>query len=66
VETSHSIPVKVDISFDKNLITKIVVSFSETYRNEMLSIFDQKYGVNWTTERNNMPIVNYETMLMVR
>ena len=27
----------------------------------MLSIFDQKYGANWTTERNDMPIVNYET-----
>ena len=30
VETSHGIPVKVDISFDKGLITKIVVSFSGT------------------------------------
>ena len=61
VETSRNIPVKVDISFDKGLITKIVVSFSETYWDEMLSIFDQKYGANWTTERNDMPIMNYET-----
>ena len=28
---------------------------------EKLSIFDQKYGANWTTEHNVMPITNYET-----
>ena len=61
VETSHLIPVKVDISFDQGLISKIVVSFSETYWDEMLSIFDQRYGANRTTERNDVPIMNYET-----
>jgi hypothetical protein len=58
VETSHSNPVRVDISFDKGLITKVIVSFSETYWDEMLSIFDQKYGANWTTARSDMPIMN--------
>ena len=27
----------------------------------MLPIFHQKYGANWTIERDDMPITNYET-----
>jgi hypothetical protein len=57
----NNIPVKVEISFHEGLITKIIVSFSETYWDEKLTFFDQKYGANWTTERNGMPITNYET-----
>jgi hypothetical protein len=61
VGNNNNIPVKVDISFHEDLITKIIVSFSEVFWDEKLSIFDQKYGANWTTERNLMPITNYET-----
>jgi hypothetical protein len=61
VGNNNSIPVKVDVSFHEGLITEIVVSFSETYWDEMLPIFDQKYGADWTIERNDMPITNYET-----
>ena len=61
VGNNNNIPVKVDISFHEGLITKIIVSFSETFWDEKLTIFDQKYGANWTTERNGMPITNYET-----
>ena len=28
---------------------------------EKLTIFDQKYGADWTIERNGTPITNYET-----
>ena len=61
VGNNNNIPVKVDISFHEDLITKIIASFSETFWDEKLTIFDQKYGANWTTERNGMPITNYET-----
>ena len=57
----NNIPVKVDISFHERLITKIIVSFSEIFWDEKLTILDQKYGANWTTERNDMPLTNYET-----
>ena len=58
---NNNIPVKVDISFHEDLITKIVISFSETYWDKKLTIFDQKYGADWTIESNSMPITNYET-----
>ena len=58
---NNNIPVKVDISVHQGRITKIIVSFSETFWDEKLAMFDQKYGANWTTERNGMPITNYET-----
>ena len=61
VGNNNNIPVKVDISFHEGVITKIIVSFSETFWDEKLTIFDQKYGANWTTEHNVMPITNYET-----
>ena len=61
VGNNNNIPVKVDISFHEHLITKIVISFSEIYWDEKLTIFDQKYGVDWTIERNGTPITNYET-----
>ena len=43
VGNNDNIPVKVDISFHEHLITKIVISFSEIYWDEKLTIFDQKY-----------------------
>src|SRR5262249_35579707 len=61
VGNNNSIPVKADISFHEGLITEIVVSFGESFWDEMLPIFNQKYGANWTIERNDMPITNYET-----
>ena len=61
VGNNNNIPVKVDISFQEGVITKIVISFSETYWDEKLTIFDQKYGADWTIESNDMPITNYET-----
>ena len=61
VGNNNNIPVKVDISFHEGVITKIIVSFSETFWDEKLSIFDQKYGANWSMERNDIPITNYDT-----
>ena len=43
------------------MITKITISFSQTYWDEKLTVFGQKYGVNWTSERNDIPITNQET-----
>ena len=61
VGNNNSIPVKVDISFHEGLITEIVVQFSESNWDDMLPIFDQKYGADWTAERSDMPIINYQT-----
>jgi len=54
-------PVNVFISFREGLVTEIFVSFSETYWDEMLPIFDQKYGADWNVDRAEMPVTNYET-----
>jgi hypothetical protein len=61
VGNNNNIPATVEVSFSEHLITKITVSFSQTYWDEELTVLDQKYGVNWTSERNNIPITNYET-----
>ena len=61
VGNNNSTPVKVAISFHEGMITEIVVSFSETQWDEMLPIFDQKYGADWNVERADLPITNYET-----
>jgi hypothetical protein len=61
VGNNNGVPVKVDIAFQEGLITEIVVSFSEVNWDEMGPIFDQKYGADWTIERYDMPITNYET-----
>jgi hypothetical protein len=54
-------PASVEVSFHEELITKIAGSFSQTYWDEKLSVFGQKYGATWTAERNDMAITNYET-----
>jgi hypothetical protein len=62
VGDNNNIPATVEISLREELITKIAISFSQTYWDEKLTVFSQKYGVNWTTsERNDIPITNYET-----
>lgn len=61
VGNNDGIPVKVFISFHEGLISGIDVSFSETSWDEMLPIFDQKYGADWNVERTDLPITNYET-----
>ena len=61
VGDNNNIPATVEISFREDLITKITISFSQTYWDEKLTVFGQKYGVNWTSERNDIPITNYET-----
>lgn len=58
---NNNIPVKVDISFHDGLITEIVVQFSEANWDELQPILNQKYGADWAIERNDMPILNYET-----
>jgi hypothetical protein len=61
VTVGNNIPVTVDVSFNQGRIIEIVVSFGEMYWGEMLPIFDEKYGADWTIERDVMPIINYET-----
>jgi hypothetical protein len=58
---NNNTPVSVFVSFHGGLITKIDVSFSETYWNEMLPILDQKYGADWNVKREDMPVTNFET-----
>jgi hypothetical protein len=61
VGNMNRIPVKVFISLHDGLITEINVSFGEMYWDEMRPIFDQKYGADWTLERNAAAITNFET-----
>lgn len=58
---NNNIPAIVEVSFHEHLITKIAVSFSQTYWDEKLTAFGEKYGLNWTRERSDIPITNYET-----
>jgi hypothetical protein len=46
VGDNNNIPTTVEISFREDLITKITISFSQTYWDEKLTVFGQKYGVN--------------------
>jgi hypothetical protein len=61
VGDNNNIPATVEVSFHEHLITKIAVSFSQTYWDEKLTAFGQRYGLNWTRERSDIPITNYET-----
>jgi hypothetical protein len=61
VGDNNNIPVSVEVSFQEHLITKITVSFSQTYWDERLTMFGQKYGPGWTAEHNYMEITNSET-----
>lgn len=58
---NNNMPVNVFVSFRGGLITEIDVSFSETYWDEIRPILDQKYGGDWSIDRVDMPITNYET-----
>lgn len=58
---NRNTPVSVFIAFHQGLITGIDVSFGETFWEELLPVLDQKYGADWTIERDKMPISNYET-----
>jgi hypothetical protein len=58
---NNNTPVNVFISFHEGLITEIEVSFSKTNWDEMLSIWDEKYGADWKIGHSYTSIVNYET-----
>jgi hypothetical protein len=58
---NNNIPVNVFISFHEGLITEIEVSFNHVFWDDMLPIWDQKYGADWSIDRVEMPITNVET-----
>jgi hypothetical protein len=53
VGTASHIPVKAAVSFHDRQITEIVVSFGKIYWDEMVRIFDEKYGADWKIERED-------------
>jgi hypothetical protein len=54
-------PVSVFLSFHDGRITEIDVSFSQVYWDEMLPVFNQKYGADWYVDRSDTPVTDYET-----
>jgi hypothetical protein len=46
VGTASHIPVKATVSFHDGQITEIAVSFAKVYWDEMVPIFDEKYGAD--------------------
>jgi hypothetical protein len=54
-------PVNVFVSFHQGIITEIDVSFSAIYWDQMLPILDQKYGADWTVDRSDTVVTNFET-----
>jgi hypothetical protein len=54
------IPVKATVSFHDGQITEVVVSFNKTFWDEMLPIWDEKYGADWKIEREDTVVTNYE------
>ena len=61
VGTANHIPVKAAVSFHDGQITEIVVSFGKTYWDEMVPIFDEKYGADWKVEREYTVVTDFET-----
>jgi hypothetical protein len=58
---NDNMPVKVFVSFPQGFITEIDVEFSATYRDRIRPIIDQKYGADWSVDRADMAVTNYET-----
>jgi hypothetical protein len=48
----------VTVSFHDGQITEIVASFAKTYWDEMVPIFDKKYGADWKVEREDMVVTD--------
>lgn len=61
VGTANHIPVKSTVSFHDGQITEIVVSFGKSYWDEMVPIFDEKYGADWNIEREDTVVTDFET-----
>ena len=49
VGIAKHIPVKATVSFDDGQITEVVVSFNKMYWDEMLPIWNEKYGADLST-----------------
>ena len=58
---NNNIPVNVFVSFNEGLITEIEVSFSHAFWEDMLPIWDQKYGADWKVDRNVTPVTDFKT-----
>ena len=56
-----NIPVKVFFSFHEGMITEIEVSFSHAFWDDMLPIWDEKYGADWNVDLSEIFITNLET-----
>jgi hypothetical protein len=61
VGLNNGVPVQVFVSFEKDTVIEIVVKFSEMRWNEMLPIFDQKYGPDWNVKHEDTVVTDYET-----
>jgi hypothetical protein len=62
----NNIPVNVFVAFRGSVITAIDVSFSHVFWDDMLPIWDQKYGADWSIDRDEMPITDLETKKPLR
>ena len=61
VGTSNHIPVKAAVSLHDGQITEIIVSLSKAYWDEMLPIWNEKYGADWRVEREDSVVTDFET-----
>jgi hypothetical protein len=55
------IPVKVFVSLKEEMVTAIEVSFNSIFWNDVWTILTKKYGPAWDIERNETPVMDYET-----
>jgi hypothetical protein len=62
---NNNTPVNVFVSLRGGLITEIDVSFSESSWDEIVPILNQKYGADWSIDRSDMPITDFETKKVV-
>jgi hypothetical protein len=61
VGIAKHIPVKATVSFHDGQITEVVVSFNKMYWDEMLPIWNEKYGADWKVEREDTVVTDFET-----
>jgi hypothetical protein len=61
---NNNIPVNIFFSFHDGQITEIEVSFNHVFWDDMLPIWDQKYGADWNVDLDEMPITDVETKKM--
>jgi hypothetical protein len=62
---NNNTEVSVHVSFRKDLVTEIDVSFNESFWDEIRQIMDQKYGADWNIDQGDMAITDYETKKVV-